>query len=293
MSHEVFICHSSKDAALAFSICEMLEKEGVKCWIAPRNIVGGKLYAEEIMDAIDNSAVVLVVFSQYANMSNHVMSEVNSAFNANKVIIPFRIDDSNMSRALNYYLNPSQIVMGFPVTEERLKDLKDAVIRNIPSRIKEQKVQNLYEEFSRESGIPIKDLRSLIFNHHLDTFISNELSDDTSATVLGSRENVLNPSQPSPQNRYEMLQNAAGEILIITDYRSSPPDNPRLVYDGGDQALMYRSRESAFMMNSIAEEARPALSNVEEVLVVEVENDDVAREYKVPVRLVRSLKALG
>ena len=28
-------------------------------------------------------------------------------------------------------------------------------------------------------------------------------------------------------------------------------------------------------------------------LMVEIENDDVAREYKVPVRVVRSLKALG
>ena len=52
--------------------------------------------------------------------------------------------------------------------------------------------------------------------------------------------------------RYDMLQNAAGEILIIIEYREGGPENPRLVYDGGDQALLYRSRESAFMLNSIA-----------------------------------------
>ena len=292
-AHEVFICHSSKDAALAFSICEMLEKEGINCWIAPRNIVGGKLYAEEIMDAIDDTAIVLVVFSQHANLSNHVMSEVNSAFNANKVIIPFRIDDSNMSRALNYYLNPSQIIMGCPVTEERLQELKDAVIRNIPSRAKEQKVQDLYTEFSKESGIPIDDLRSLIFNHHLDTFITQELSNDTDQKVNDLQESAPHSSQPSPQNRYDMLQNAAGEIMLIIEAKPTPPDNPRIVYDGGEKAMVYRNRESAFMLNSIAPEARPALSKVKEVLVVEIENDDVAREYKVPVRLVRSLKALG
>ena len=293
MSHEVFICHSSKDAALAFSICEMLEKDGINCWIAPRNIVGGKLYAEEIMDAIDHSTVVLVVFSEHANLSHHVMSEVNSAFNANKVIIPFRIDDSNMSRALSYYLNPSQIIMGCPVTEERLQELKESVIRNIPSREKGQRTQRLYDEFSKESGIPLEDLKSLIFNHHLDDFVTRELSSDSPKEHVDSSKNIPTVVKDSPQNRYDMLQNAAGEILLIINARPTPPDNPRIVYDGGEKALIYRSRESAFTLNNIAPQARPSLMRVDEVLVVELENDDVAREYKVPVRHIRSLKALG
>ena len=93
--------------------------------------------------------------------------------------------------------------------------------------------------------------------------------------------------------RYDMLQNAAGEILIIIEYCEGGPENPRLVYDGGEQALLYRSRDSAFMLNSIAKEAQMPLKSVNEVLMVEIENDDVAREYKVPVRIVRNLKALA
>ena len=93
--------------------------------------------------------------------------------------------------------------------------------------------------------------------------------------------------------RYDMLQNAAGEILIIIEYREGGPENPRRGYDGGEQALLYRSRESAFMLNSIAREARMPLKSVNEVLMVEIENDDVAREYKVPVRVVRNLQALA
>ena len=57
--------------------------------------------------------------------------------------------------------------------------------------------------------------------------------------------------------------------------------------------MLYRSRESAFMLNSIAREARMPLKSVNEVLMVEIENDDVAREYKVPVRVVRNLQALA
>lgn len=95
------------------------------------------------------------------------------------------------------------------------------------------------------------------------------------------------------EGRYDILQNGAGEILIIIKYREGGPENPRLVYDGGEQALLYRSRESAFMLNSIAREARMPLKSVNEVLMVEIENDDVAREYRVPVRVVRNLQALA
>ena len=279
MSHEVFICHSSKDAALAFSICEMLEKEGVKCWIAPRDIIGGKLYAEEIVEAINQTAVFLIVFSQNANLSRHVLNEVNSAFNANKVILPYRIDDSKMSMVLDYYLNTCQIISAIPESDCKLQELKDAVIKNLPALDTEAKVRALVNSLSMLTGVPAEEFQALI-QRHQDRAVNKQWAGSIPDSGPGS-------------GQYDMIQNAAGEILIITDYRSSPPDNPRLVYDGGDQALMYRSRESAFMMNSIAEEARPALSNVKEVLVVEVENDDVAREYKVPVRLVRSLKALG
>ena len=104
----------------------------------------------------------------------------------------------------------------------------------------------------------------------------------------------MSDSKNSQQaGRYDMLQNAAGEILIIIAYREGGPENPRLVYDGGEQALLYRSRESAFMLNSIAAEARMPLKSVNEVLMVEIENDDVAREYKVPVRVVKNLQALA
>ena len=64
------------------------------------------------------------------------------------------------------------------------------------------------------------------------------------------------------EGQYDILQNAAGEILIIIQYRAGGPENPRLVYDGGDQALLYRSRESAVMLEAINQEARQPLKSV-------------------------------
>ena len=101
-----------------------------------------------------------------------------------------------------------------------------------------------------------------------------------------------NNNASQDEGQYDILQNSAGEILIIIKYRAGGPENPRLVYDGGAQALLYRSRESAVMLDAINEEARLPLKSVNEVLMVELDNDDVAREYRVPVRPVKNLDAL-
>ena len=100
----------------------------------------------------------------------------------------------------------------------------------------------------------------------------------------------LNPEQ---EGSYSIYQNEKGEILIMLNHRRGGPEKPRCVYDGSSRALLYRSRESAVFLDNINEEARIPLKAVDEVLVAELDGDEVAREYDVPVRIVRSLEALG
>ncbi|MBQ9732060.1 MAG: hypothetical protein IJV97_03115 [Alphaproteobacteria bacterium] len=94
------------------------------------------------------------------------------------------------------------------------------------------------------------------------------------------------------EGTYDILQNAAGEILVIIRQRRGGPENPRFVYDGGETALLYRSRESSVFLGNINIEARNPLKIVDEILVAEIDGDEVAREYMVPVRIVRDLKAV-
>ena len=104
-------------------------------------------------------------------------------------------------------------------------------------------------------------------------------------------ENTVNSAE-NTEGTYEILQNAAGEILIMIQQRRGGPENPRFVYDGGETALLYRSRESSVFLGGINQEARQPLKAVDEVLVAEIDGEEVAREYLVPVRLVRDLKAV-
>ena len=92
------------------------------------------------------------------------------------------------------------------------------------------------------------------------------------------------------ESRFDIFQNDEGEILIMINTFAGGPENPRFVYDGGETALLYRNKERAIVFRKIPKGARIPLKSVRSMLIVEVEDKDVAREYTVPVRLVKDIK---
>ena len=82
-----------------------MEGNGVKCWIAPRDIPAGSEYGDEIGNAIQQAKVVVLVFSESASLSLWVKGEINTAFDERKTIIPFRIDNTELTKGLKVMLN--------------------------------------------------------------------------------------------------------------------------------------------------------------------------------------------
>lgn len=111
---QIFISHSSRDASIAVQICERLEKSGLNCFIAPRDIRPGKEYAEEIVKGIDNSAGMLLLMSQNANGSPHVLREVEHAVSSGTPILVYKIQEVALSKSMEYFLMTHQWVSAKP-----------------------------------------------------------------------------------------------------------------------------------------------------------------------------------
>ena len=105
MPHEVFVSYSKQDSTVASRICEALEKAGVRCWIAPRDIVPGRNWGASIVQAIGASRVLVLVLSAHSNHSQQVLREVERAVNRNIIVVPYRIDEIEPSAELEYYLS--------------------------------------------------------------------------------------------------------------------------------------------------------------------------------------------
>ncbi len=104
MKPKVFICHSSGDARVANEICARLEAHGIGCWIAPRDPVAGKPYAQQIVAAIEAVEIVLLVLSDNANQSEAVRNELELAANRHRAILPVRIEAVLPSKDLEFYV---------------------------------------------------------------------------------------------------------------------------------------------------------------------------------------------
>ena len=104
----VFISHSSKDRETADAICAHLESAGIKCWIAPRDIDPGTTWTQGIMQGLEACRVLILVFSEHANDSDHVQREVAKAFSSGLAVIPFRIKDVLPNQSLSYFLDTVQ-----------------------------------------------------------------------------------------------------------------------------------------------------------------------------------------
>ncbi len=106
MKVDVFISYSTKNQAIADAVHRDLSDAGLHCWLAPRELKAGDLWAASIVEAIDASRLMVVVLSQDADRSPQVLREVNRAVHKWLAIIAVKIEVFALSREMEYYLGP-------------------------------------------------------------------------------------------------------------------------------------------------------------------------------------------
>jgi hypothetical protein len=104
MAHDVFISYSTKDKPVADAVCAKLEANGLRCWIAPRDILPGMDWGGSIIEAIESASVMVLVLSASADASPQILREVERAVNKSLRIVPLRIEDIKPGKNLEYFL---------------------------------------------------------------------------------------------------------------------------------------------------------------------------------------------
>jgi predicted phosphodiesterase len=132
MVHDVFISHSAKNEETASAVCAALEAAGIRCWIAPRDIVPGVEWSEAIVNGISGSRVMVLILTSDANASRQVRREVQMACESGITVIPFRVEDVQPSTALRYYLTSVHYLDAVtPPLEQHLGPLADSILAQL------------------------------------------------------------------------------------------------------------------------------------------------------------------
>ncbi|HJZ74702.1 MAG TPA: toll/interleukin-1 receptor domain-containing protein [Vicinamibacterales bacterium] len=107
MAH-VFISYAKRNRSTAEELCAVLERSGIACWIAPRDIAPGTAWPAAILGAIADSCLMIIVVSRDAYRSRQMAREVERADNEGVPILPIRFDGTPLGGQLQFFLGNKQ-----------------------------------------------------------------------------------------------------------------------------------------------------------------------------------------
>src|ERR1700736_1258661 len=113
LHHSVFVSYSRDDEGIAGAVCSSLKAEAIRCWMAPRDVQGGRPYSGQITQAIREARVLLLILSKASNRSKQVLREVERAAHCQSHLLTFRIEAIAPGDDLAYFLGADQWVDGF------------------------------------------------------------------------------------------------------------------------------------------------------------------------------------
>ena len=97
---DVFISYSREDKEKVLELTAKLRAAGVPLWIDVGGIDGARMWGEEIVNALDNAKVLLLMVSESSVRSHNVAKEVVLA-------------SERKGRILQVHLEPTQIPPSF------------------------------------------------------------------------------------------------------------------------------------------------------------------------------------
>lgn len=128
MAHDVFISYSHKDRNVANAACATLEQHGLRCWIAPRDIVPGEEWGDSIIRGIQGSRAMVLVLTGHSNASAQVRREVERAVSHGLILVPFRAENIAPSGSMEYFLATAHWLDAFtPPLEKHLVFLAEVL----------------------------------------------------------------------------------------------------------------------------------------------------------------------
>jgi len=136
MPRSIFLSYSSKDKAVADLMCQAMEQNGLKCWIAPRDIMPGQDWSEAIIDGLTSARVFVLLLSETSNVSEQVKREIQNAVTEGLTIVPFRIHDVTLTKHMRYFIGTPHWLDAFQAPiEPHLQTLVEVVGSLLRSRV--------------------------------------------------------------------------------------------------------------------------------------------------------------
>ena len=121
-----FISHHSSQVETARRLKRLLAARGIDSWLAPDDIAAGTAFDQSIVDQIDRSDAIVLLFCPQSDQSRHVKRELMLGEDSNKIILPVRLEDVR-AQGLAYWLKDYQWIDWFAGEEQAVDRIVGAM----------------------------------------------------------------------------------------------------------------------------------------------------------------------
>ena len=189
MMQQTFISYSTKDEATAIQIYDGLKARGINCWIAciGLQLCPGAAWQSEIINALEDSSVMLLIFSSNVNESEQILKEISVADDNGIVIIPLKIDNAPFTGGYNFELKNRQHIQLYNDIDKRLDEIADT-IKYLTAK-KDEFVNAVRENYSENKGIANDLERDYLLGEGTKMGLKRKEAEKIIAHVFGSSNN--------------------------------------------------------------------------------------------------------
>ena len=139
MCADVFISYKSDEEEYAKRVRNVLEQNGISCWMAPDSIPVGSNYMKQIPQAIENCKAMIVLVSEKSQHSTWVKNEFSQAISKEKLVIPYVIQDCSLEDEFAFSMSTMQQVFAWKDEESALqrvvKDIREVLGQDSTARV--------------------------------------------------------------------------------------------------------------------------------------------------------------
>lgn len=132
MTHDIFLSYSHTDRKIADRFIKIASARGLRVWY-DQLILGGQDWRGTIVDALNNSTMMLIFFSDETNRSTQLIKELAIADKLGKPVVPVLLENIEPSGAYLYEMATRNWVALYPDPESRLGRLADNLLQQLRS----------------------------------------------------------------------------------------------------------------------------------------------------------------
>jgi len=127
MKYDIFVSYRRSDRELVASVVRRLEARGVGVWY-DAEIEGGADWREKIVEALTESEMLTIFFSEDSNNSKQLKKELAVADHLGKPVVPILIEDTQPRGAYLYELADRNWIQVFPDPMEKIDEMVEHLV---------------------------------------------------------------------------------------------------------------------------------------------------------------------